>query len=242
MNFLNKTGLIRHNFGDADWHTQQAQGFQNLEDRTGLTSNGNPQGVLAGQWYGQTCYDTLNQLFYECVQPGQDAASSIWRGRSTDEVGTFKTFMRDWVPAGWLPCDGTTYSKAQYPGLYNVLPATYKSDVNFTLPNLMLGDTLVGLGHGNWGVDGSNTTQPAGGHEHPGSWTTINRDLLPAVTVTSSLRTVESGGGASNILGTPLAASYAVGDSFPEVHTPWDGEHSHNFAPRRVHLVPGVKY
>jgi hypothetical protein len=242
MNFLNKTGLIRHNFGDADWHTQQAQGLQNFEDRTGLSSNGNPQGVVMGNWYGQTCYDTLNQIFYECVQPGSDAASTIWRGRSTDETGTFKTFLRKVLPAGWLLCDGTTHKRSDYPGLYAAMPDTYKSEFNFTLPNLMLGDTLAGFGNTEWGVDGSNTTQPNGWHEHVGSYATVNRDHIPPLTVSANLRTVESGGGSSNILGAPLTSSFAEGDTYPNVKVEWDGEHTHSFAARRIHLLPGVKF
>ena len=50
------------------------------------------------------------------------------------------------VPAGWLKCDGSTYSITQYPDLYNVIQQTYGgTGSQFQVPNLQneLGSGLV---------------------------------------------------------------------------------------------------
>lgn len=56
-------------------------------------------------------------------------------GGSAAPVGTVVAYAGATAPAGWLLCDGSTYSKAQYPALAAVLGAT-GTGTNFSVPDL----------------------------------------------------------------------------------------------------------
>lgn len=60
-------------------------------------------------------------------------------------VGTITPLLSDAIPAGWLKCDGSQYSEIDYPDLFSVLPAAFKSGTDFVVPNLT-GRSLIGDG------------------------------------------------------------------------------------------------
>src|SRR4051794_24496806 len=119
---LGKTGLHKSDTGDAGWGARLNAGFDTLESRTGLSYAGNPQGHVVGSWFGQTCWDSTNGILYACVGPG-DAAGTDWAPFDPTPIGTFATFIRASIPAGWLACDGTTLRQSDYPDLAAVLPS-----------------------------------------------------------------------------------------------------------------------
>jgi len=47
------------------------------------------------------------------------------------------------MPSWVLPMDGSTYAQADYPALFDVLPASWISGTNFTLPD-MVNKTIIG--------------------------------------------------------------------------------------------------
>lgn len=51
-------------------------------------------------------------------------------------VGSVSSWMFSPPPPGWLALDGTTYDKADYPELWEVLPDGLKSASDFTLPDM----------------------------------------------------------------------------------------------------------
>ena len=53
-------------------------------------------------------------------------------------IGTILLFPYNFVPAGWLACDGQVLTITQYQALYALIGATYGGDgrTNFALPNL----------------------------------------------------------------------------------------------------------
>ena len=56
---------------------------------------------------------------------------------SSAPVGTMVSFAGTTAPAGWLLCDGTSYSTTTYSDLYNVIGTTYGSGAGtFKVPNM----------------------------------------------------------------------------------------------------------
>ena len=52
-------------------------------------------------------------------------------------VGEIRVFANNFIPVGWLSCDGTFQPAAKYQDLYNVIGTIYGGDsTNFALPNL----------------------------------------------------------------------------------------------------------
>lgn len=52
-------------------------------------------------------------------------------------VGEIRSFVRETLPVGILPCDGTSYLRSDYPDLYSVLPAAFIIDADtFFTPDL----------------------------------------------------------------------------------------------------------
>lgn len=63
-------------------------------------------------------------------------------------IGEIRSFAFNYVPQGWLQCDGTQYSRNSYPMLAAVLGTLYGGDANnFKVPNLK-GRTPVASGTG----------------------------------------------------------------------------------------------
>lgn len=94
-------------------------------------------------------------------------------------IGEVKAFMRDDLPDGWLPFDGSQHLGADYPELYDVLPDTLKPPVpgtTFLLPDLSA-RSLVGAGS----IAGANVPL---GVRIGQSTVTLNETQIPAHTHT----------------------------------------------------------
>jgi hypothetical protein len=69
-----------------------------------------------------------------------DEIDAILSGASNDLmdnflVGTLYWTLADTLPVFVLPLDGDTHDKADFPALYDKLPASWKDSTTFTLPN-----------------------------------------------------------------------------------------------------------
>lgn len=64
-------------------------------------------------------------------------------------IGEIRIFAGNFIPLGWLPCNGSTVSIQQYQGLFAVINTTYGGDgrTNFKLPDL-IGKAPVSQGQG----------------------------------------------------------------------------------------------
>lgn len=64
-------------------------------------------------------------------------------------VGEIKSFAGDFLPQGWLLCDGSSYSSSQYAALCSVITFGYQPmPATFKVPDLR-GRVLIGAGKGN---------------------------------------------------------------------------------------------
>ncbi|WP_236237225.1 phage tail protein [Pseudomonas faucium] len=62
--------------------------------------------------------------------------------------GEIRLFPYNYVPEGWVRCDGRSLPVRNFQGLYAVISNTYGGDsVNFNVPNLM-GEVVMGVGSG----------------------------------------------------------------------------------------------
>ena len=75
-------------------------------------------------------------------------------GGGLDAIGNVVAFAENFVPGGYLPCDGRLLSIADYDVLFNLIGTTYGGDgqTTFALPDLR-GRTIIGTG---LGADGQN--------------------------------------------------------------------------------------
>jgi hypothetical protein len=142
-----KTGLPKNiDADDTNWTTKLLAAFNQFETRISKTSNGDPNGNTAGEWYGQPCWNSAASVIYECTKPGPatGATRATWQPSSGVPVGTIASFWRTAIPTGWLPFSGGLYVASAYPQLFAVLPAgVTKTATNFTLPNLRGGIMLT---------------------------------------------------------------------------------------------------
>lgn len=89
---------------------------------------------------GQRVYTmSVDRRLYILGAPGGDASSSV-------PVAAIMAHAGVNVPEEWLPCDGTTYRKADYPALAAALGATGAGS-EFTVPDLRGHNSLSGV---NW--------------------------------------------------------------------------------------------
>ncbi len=141
-----KTGLPKTiDATDTTWTKLLLDGFNRFESRVSKSTTGDPNGAVAGEWYGQPCWSTGQSVLYECIKPGPatGATAAQWQPSGGLAPGTIAEFWRTSVPTGWLPMSGGLYTKANYPNLYAVLPSgVTKTATNFTLPNLRGGILL----------------------------------------------------------------------------------------------------
>lgn len=68
-------------------------------------------------------------------------------------LGMIAPFYRATAPSGWLACDGTTFSQADYPDLYTLLGTNVLPDLQEV--------TLVGIGHNRTNIFNNEETNPA---------------------------------------------------------------------------------
>ena len=137
-------------------------------------------------------------------------------------TGTIMTFMSDIIPAGYLLCNGTTYSVSTYPNLFGVLGLVYGGSyvtLTFRVPDFR-GCFLRGLGtnggSGNYAsaVKGILQTDQIASHNHDLTYSFVSRGSSASNTVnglaqTGLAQTVstqnQTGGGAET-----RPANYAV--------------------------------
>lgn len=124
-------------------------------------------------------------------------------------IGTMVDFGADTVPDLWLPCDGTTRLRANYPDLFAVIGTTYgfNDGTDFALPDCQNKST--------YGLEYTDPTpaRPVG-FEDGTELVTLSVAQLPAhqhTTVDGSLYEIGTIGGAGLMLGAT--------NSFPTVKT-----------------------
>lgn len=71
-------GLKKQDAGDLGWSSGLNSGFDDANTRLTRTFAGNPNGNVQGDWIGQRCYDTANDVLYYCHTTG-DASTAVWR-------------------------------------------------------------------------------------------------------------------------------------------------------------------
>lgn len=94
----------------------------------GLTS----QTTGAGEAYdSRQPYVTVNYIIcYQGIYPSRN-------GGVEDVIGSILPFTGNFVPNGWLACDGKSYSASQYAALFAIISNRYGgSGTNFNVPNL----------------------------------------------------------------------------------------------------------
>lgn len=82
---------------------------------------------------------------------------------NTVPTGSIQMYAGSAAPDGWLLCDGTSYTRTTYLGLFNIIGTTYGSadGTHFTVPD-MRGRVPLGAGTGTGGGS-SGTGAPTGG-------------------------------------------------------------------------------
>lgn len=91
-------------------------------------------------------------------------------------IGEIKAFTFDFVPAGFIPCDGSAVLKTMFPSLYSLIRETYNTDAgpdSFNVPDLRakacVGSGLAGFevgdeqGRASWAVPGGSSTGVSNG-------------------------------------------------------------------------------
>lgn len=115
----------------------------------------------------------------------RDDETDSWIDRAYDEViagsmiGSIFFYLLDMPPEGTLVCDGSTHAKIAYPRLWSVLPASMKTETDFTLPDI-LGITVRGsIAPGAYGGSDSVTltVEQLPPHAHTYTPPTFNVDL-----------------------------------------------------------------
>lgn len=162
----------------------------------------------------------------------------------SNPIGILQPFAGSTIPAGWLLCDGSAISRADYPALFATIGTTYgagNGSTTFNLPNAK-GRTLVGrdpaqpefdtLGETGGAKTHTLTTAEMPAHDHAG---TTNTDTSSASLTMhgAGSATVLSGGSGRASLGT-ARSSYRSGGSNIAGVTSYDGftvnmTHSHPF-------------
>jgi microcystin-dependent protein len=111
--------------------------------------NRNRVSILVGSLVGATL---INAAMIACGASGKsatDASADTPAAAAEIPAGTVAAFAGTAVPAGWLPCDGSTVSPALYPALFSAINTQYGGDGTntFVLPDLR-GRTVLGVGQG----------------------------------------------------------------------------------------------
>ncbi|TCT08056.1 phage tail protein [Aquabacter spiritensis] len=112
-------------------------------------------------------------------------------------------YADDWVPAGWLPCEGQMLGIMSYAALYSLIGTTYGGDgrSTFRLPDLR-GRTPLGLGQ-YFGPDGPGDGYVLG---QSGGVEKVRLDVGDMPAHTHAVRAVRSSGTSTN----PSSAFFAM--------------------------------
>jgi len=77
------------------------------------------------QWEDQSGAQEARNMIIEAIENAMIVSTA----------GQINAFVGD-LPEHYLLCDGSTYTKAEYPELWEAMPASLKSVTHFTVPNL----------------------------------------------------------------------------------------------------------
>lgn len=104
-------GLIKGDLQGA-WHDTWNQDNTRLEDRLTKSYAGNPNTNVAGDYVGQSCWDSTNKRMYYCTTTGV-AASAVWETPQYDwyalaPSGTLLLWDKPeaQIPSGWAKVTG----------------------------------------------------------------------------------------------------------------------------------------
>lgn len=156
------------------------------------------------------------------VELGTNGFNLMTPVANTVPTGSIQMFAGASAPTGWLLCDGTSYTRATYLGLFNTIGSTFGSSdsSHFNVPD-MRGRAPVGVGTGAGGGT-SGTGVVTGGSALTAralsAWTgeethTLTTPEMPAHThgISDGVHSPESGGGTFNY--SAAAASSIVSTS-----------------------------
>ncbi len=111
--------------------------------------NRNRLSILVGSLVGATLINVVMIACGASTKATTDAAADAPAASGEVPAGTIVAYAGTAMPAGWLPCDGSTVSPGLYPALFDAIGTVYGGDgVNtFAVPDLR-GRMLVGVGQG----------------------------------------------------------------------------------------------
>jgi len=139
----------------------------------------------------------------QAAQDALEMLQSFYEGEC-NVIGEIRAFVSIAAMPIWvLPMDGTTYAQADYAALADVIPSSWKSGTNFTLPDL-INKTLIGNDFANptsaplEGSTGGAATHALTVTEMPShNHTTVSKAAF--FTNKSGATTFDVGSGATNI-------------------------------------------
>lgn len=99
-------------------------------------------GAVTGALY-ELCFD-YNWEPYGAISPQEISYAMLQMvdglsdcgGSSSVDIGTIIAGVWANVPAGYLLCDGATYTQAAYPDLYDAIDPAFKSGTSFSVPDM----------------------------------------------------------------------------------------------------------
>lgn len=125
-------------------------------------------GIVNGQIYALTkhwLYEQFGELTPQETADYMSALYTDYQNSSGFMLGTIVPYATAEPPTYMLPCDGSTYARADWPTLYAALdPVFWVDDDYFTVPNIPAGHSVVQVGTSpslneyNLGASGGNET------------------------------------------------------------------------------------
>lgn len=139
--FTTRLGLNKQAKGDNPglWATDHNTGMDNAEARFMLSGAGVPDAV-DGTYVGQKYFDTTNEVWWTCRTAG---SPGIWVP-TEHYIGEIMIagIIQTSVPKGWLLCDGSPVSRADYSKLFGVVGEKYGIGDGVTTFNLPPGGVM----------------------------------------------------------------------------------------------------
>lgn len=64
-------------------------------------------------------------------------------------MGQIQLFPYNFIPVGWLPCNGATYQMQQYTALYSLIGTKFGGDgkTTFAVPNMQGAEPIPGMAY-----------------------------------------------------------------------------------------------